>query len=229
MPKSIARGQQTRAANMHARRERIYDAARRIIAVRGFDALNLRELAMAAGVTVPTIYNLIGNKSALVAQLFDETIAPFENLQYITSDNDPVASPAEFLDRVVDVMRDNENYYRAEFLARESLTNKGDAVALAIQERIVQIAVEACEQAKTAGLTTGDIAPKQLGTMIADHFLLAYRDWAHGKTSLEVFRDRVIAGAYICLAADATKTYRQRIVEMLNTSPSRNLVIPLKK
>jgi len=225
---SIARGSATRTVNMAARRERILEAARSIIAIKGFDSLNLRELAVVAGVTVPTIYNLIGNKSALVEQLFDETITPFENLQYITNDSDPVASPEYFFDKVVATMRENENYYRAEFLAREHLAETGDAIALAIHERTVQIAVAACEQAKSVGLTTGTLSPKQLGSMIADHFRLAYHDWAHGNISLDIFRNRVMTGAYICLAADSTPTYRDTLLLKLNTLNVSNSVAPIK-
>ena len=228
MPKSVARGQATRTANMAARRERILEAARGIIAIEGFDSLNLRELAIAADVTVPTIYNLVGNKTALIEQLFDETITPFENLQYIASDSDPVASPAQFLEKVVATMRENENYYRAEFLARERLTDAGDAVALAIHERTVHIAVEACKQAKQVGLTVGKLSARQLGSMIADHFLLAYRDWAHGHVSLDIFQNRVTTGTYVCLAADATPIFRDKILAKLTSLDLPNTVIPFK-
>lgn len=228
MAESTARGAATRTANMAARRERILDTARSIIAVAGFDALNLRELAVAADVTVPTIYNLIGNKSALVEQLFDETISPFENLQYIPSDDDPVASPEYFLDTIVATMRENENYYRAEFLAREHLTEAGDAVALAIHERTIQIAVAACEQAKSAGLTAGALSPRQLGSTIADHFRLAYHDWAHGNISLDVFRNRVMTGTYMGLAADATPDYRDMLLSKLNSLDTTDNIFPIK-
>ena len=227
MPNPAARGSETRSANMAARRERILDTARRIIALDGFDSLNLRELALAADVTVPTIYNLIGNKAALVEALFDETITPFENLQYIAGDDDPVSSPADFLEKVVTAMRENENYYRAEFLARERLTETGDAVAVAIHERIVQIAIEACEQAKTVGLTAGRLSSRQLGLMIAEHFALAYRDWAHSKISLDAFQNRVSTGAYVCLAADATPNYRNKILKKLNELDLSKAVVSL--
>ena len=213
---------------MAARRERILEAARSIIAARGFDAFNLRELAAVADVTVPTIYNLIGNKSALVEQLFDETISPYENLQYIADNNDPVASPECFLDTVVATMGENENYYRAEFLAREHLAENGDDVALAIHRRIVQIAVEACEQAKSVGLTAGELSPKQLGSMIADHFRLAYHDWAHGSISLKIFRNRIVTGAYMCLTADAMPAYRAALLSKLNTLDTANSVSSFK-
>lgn len=228
MVKAIARGRATRTANMAARRERILDAARQIIAVGGFDALNLRELALMAGVTVPTIYNLVGNKSSLVQALFDETITPFENLQYIANDSDPVASPEYFFDKVVATLRENENYYRAEFLAREHLAETGDAMALAIHERTVQIAVEACEQAISVGLIAGKLSPQQLGSMIADHFRLAYHDWAHGNISLETFRHRVMTGTYMCLAADATSAYRDKLLSKLNTLDSFGGIVPVK-
>ena len=55
-----------RDTNMRKRRERILHAARTLIATDGFEALNVRALAAAAGVTVPTLYNLIGRKEAIV-------------------------------------------------------------------------------------------------------------------------------------------------------------------
>lgn len=51
---------------MAERRERILDAARAIIAERGYERLTMRDLARASRVTVPTIYNLIGSKEAVL-------------------------------------------------------------------------------------------------------------------------------------------------------------------
>ena len=44
------------------RRARILQAARRLIARRGVQRLNMRDLAQEARVSVPTVYNLIGGK-----------------------------------------------------------------------------------------------------------------------------------------------------------------------
>ena len=54
------------AEQMAERRDRILEAARALIAARGFDGLTMRELAQEAGVTVPTIYNLVGNKDEVL-------------------------------------------------------------------------------------------------------------------------------------------------------------------
>src|SRR4030095_10174598 len=52
------------------RRARIGKAARQLVAERGYDGLTMRELARAARVAVPTLYNLFGSKDAiLVAEL----------------------------------------------------------------------------------------------------------------------------------------------------------------
>ncbi len=55
------------------RRTRILAAARRLIARRGVERLTLRELAAASQVSVPTVYNLIGGKHALLEALMQQT------------------------------------------------------------------------------------------------------------------------------------------------------------
>ncbi|MGE4607774.1 MAG: helix-turn-helix domain-containing protein, partial [Myxococcota bacterium] len=48
------------------RRERILGSAREMIGARGYESLTMRDLARTARVTVPTIYNLIGGKEAVL-------------------------------------------------------------------------------------------------------------------------------------------------------------------
>jgi AcrR family transcriptional regulator len=52
------------------RRRQIQKAARKLVSERGYDGLTMRDLARAAKVSVPTLYNLFGSKDAiLVAEL----------------------------------------------------------------------------------------------------------------------------------------------------------------
>ena len=60
---------------MAERRQRILAAARAIVAKRGYEALTMRELAQASRVTVPTLYNLIGGKEAVLAAAVEEQTA----------------------------------------------------------------------------------------------------------------------------------------------------------
>ena len=59
-----------RTLQMKRRRDRILDAARELISDQGYEHLTMRTLAEASGVTVPTIYNLIGNKDAVLGAIF---------------------------------------------------------------------------------------------------------------------------------------------------------------
>jgi len=227
MPDNVARGSATRHANMALRRTRILDTARDIIAESGFDALSIRELARRAAVTVPTIYNLIGNKSAVVEHLFDESISPFEHLQYISDADDPVAAPERFYEALIASLRESENYHRAEFLAREHLREAGDAVAISIHARVVRIAIDACAQARNAGLLRGSLGARQLGEQIDHQVRLAFQDWAHGLIDLEELQRRLLVGTYLCLAADATDAYHPMFVEKLRAHDIAADVVPL--
>jgi AcrR family transcriptional regulator len=62
---------------MAERRRRILAAARAIVAARGYEALTMRELASASRVTVPTLYNLVGGKEAVLAAAVEEQTARF--------------------------------------------------------------------------------------------------------------------------------------------------------
>jgi AcrR family transcriptional regulator len=60
---------------MAENRERILAAARRLIARRGVAGMTLRDLASEAGVSVPTVYNLIGGTAQLLEALLAETLS----------------------------------------------------------------------------------------------------------------------------------------------------------
>jgi len=54
------------------RRARIVAAASGLIAKGGMEALTMSRVAEGAGVTVPTVYNLVGNREAVVTAVMDE-------------------------------------------------------------------------------------------------------------------------------------------------------------
>ncbi len=65
------------ARQMNERRERILSAAREIISTRGFERLTMRNLAQASGVTVPTVYNLIGSRKQVLFAVVEEQMRHF--------------------------------------------------------------------------------------------------------------------------------------------------------
>jgi AcrR family transcriptional regulator len=91
---------------MNHRRDRILEAARKVISEQGYEHLTMRALAQASGVTVPTIYNRIGNKDAvLAATIRDGTMRFFGDVQ-------PGASPIAILEKNVTELLHQAAYYR---------------------------------------------------------------------------------------------------------------------
>lgn len=217
MTQAHAKGSDTRKANMELRRLKILETARKIIAEQGFNTLNLRDLAESAGVTVPTIYNLIGNKAELVQCLFEESMTPFEPSRYVLDKSDPVAAAEKFFETVFEYLGANENYHRAEFIARWDLELAGDPGAHEVLSRIVGGAITAIKESTRAGLLRGQVPPQKLGRQMYRVLRLAYIEWARGEIGFDDFRQEVLSGTYLCLAADAHPKFHRALIHKYNT------------
>jgi len=61
---------------MAAGHRRILEAARPLFCESGFAAVSIEQIALAAGVAVPTIYAAFGSKRGVLLALIDERVAP---------------------------------------------------------------------------------------------------------------------------------------------------------
>ena len=98
---------------IEGRRRRIFDAARAIIAQQGLESLTTRGLAQAAGLTVPTLYNLVGGKDEILPQLVTRNVEEiWERLAF-----DRRATPLDMADAIIDeaygVVRAERAFHRA--------------------------------------------------------------------------------------------------------------------
>jgi len=207
-----------REFNMAKRRHTILREARRLIAQGGIDAVNLRKLARAAEVTVPTIYNLVGNKEALVVALFSDALQEIE--QRVGRHRD--AAPLEMAESVVTestgVFAEDEEYYRAAFIAVEHLDQSGAHHATVAElyqwgERMITDGLEACAN---AGLLCGRISAALLGGQIMRSYRTNCRAWAFGQTDIDEFRAAALADVYMSLAADAVETFHATLIKKID-------------
>ncbi|MCG8587793.1 MAG: TetR/AcrR family transcriptional regulator [Proteobacteria bacterium] len=72
---AAAHYQQRLAREVAQRKERILCAARQLIARHGVSGVTMRDLADAANVSVPTLYNLFGNKETLLSAAIEDVVA----------------------------------------------------------------------------------------------------------------------------------------------------------
>jgi AcrR family transcriptional regulator len=203
---------------MAKRRQRILHEARRLITGGGIDAVNLRALARAAEVTVPTIYNLVGNKEALVVALFADALEEIE--QRIGSHRD--AAPLDMAESVATestgVFAEDEQYYRAAFIAVEHLDQTLQhhaAVAALYQwaERIITAGFEACAK---AGLLRGRIPATLLSEQVLRSYRTSCRAWAFGQVEIDEFRAAALTDVYTSLAADAVETFHASLIKKIS-------------
>ncbi len=206
-----------RSQNKRKRRERILARARELLAQQGFDALNLRDLAGSAGISVPTIYNLIGCKEQLLKELTLGTFADYED-RLRRKPPVPVAKlPAQMLDTLMEMIAGDENYFRASFLANERIEDGRELHGDPGYRRVPlhRLGRKLLDEAQGQGLLRGDIPADSLVEQALACHERAAHDWAHRVISLDEFRADSLRGFYIALAADAVDAFRRELVDRL--------------
>ena len=206
-----------RTLNMEKRRERILEEARKMLANGGFDALNLRDLAEVSGITVPTIYNLIGNKAEVLKALVMGYFADYETALEKQLPCPTEQLPALMMSTFVDMIAIDEGYHRAAALAGERMESESDEHSDYGFKRapLRKFAGRLCRDATEDGLLRGDIDSELLVEQMIGSHQIAFRDWAHHAISLEQLVQQSLAGFYIALAADAVDDFRDSLAARL--------------
>lgn len=207
----------TRSINMQKRRERILAEARAVLSSKGFEALNLRDLAELSKVTVPTIYNLIGNKEEVLNALMLGTFDDFE-VELVKQLPCPEAELPELMaDTLLGMIKGDQAFYRAAALANEraETTHKVAGGYGITRITIKRIFSDLCRTLLEEGLLKGDIAQITLAEQMTNNHHVIMRDWAHRIISLDEFRAQSLTGFYVTLAADAVATFQGELVSRL--------------
>ena len=204
-----------RTKNKAKRRDTILREARTLIASEGFEALKIRDLAARAGLTVPTIYNLIGGKREILAVMIEQLVEQLRIIQDRAGTEDVEAAFAKQINDLADHFATDEAFFRAAFIAGDRSGLFEQSSDQGIFARFVRQPIDACARAVEAGLLRGDIAPEILGPQIYGAYRLARQDWANGYFNLDGFRKQALTGVFLCLAADAKPAFRTRLTAQI--------------
>ena len=194
-----------RALEMSRRRERILEAARELIARDGYENLTMRSLAQASGVTVPTIYNLIGNKEAVLgATIHEGTIRFWEGVQ-VGED------PLPILDRIITELLNQPAYYRP---VLRILLNGGASSEMAELDGLFLKHV----QDTVAGMSErGELEPwvdsAILGERLLSNLYGSTSEWVTGRLSDEALPVAASYDANLTLASVTTGERRKTFLE----------------
>jgi AcrR family transcriptional regulator len=210
-----ARGAKTRTANMNRRRETILACAGEIIAAEGVDALTLGRLAEAAQVTVPTIHNLIGTKAQIFELLVDQLVQRVDGVLAVQEDHEPIRTVELFIDNLMELYADNESMYKAAFVAGEWARLFDQGLPSGIYARSLQLAESVCTRARQDGHLAGRVSLRVMSEQLFGCQRLARQDWVNGYIDLETYRNRLLQGMLLVLAADAVPEFHERLIQRL--------------
>ena len=202
------------------RRERILESAREMIGKRGYESLTMRDLAHAARVTVPTIYNLIGGKEVVLFAAIEEQTARFVS----AFASDANASAASRVLTVVDsctreILR-MPRYYRSllGILLQSEMAHQ-------IRDHVDRVLIGEFETALAQMRDAGELAewadPFTLARSLTVQLEFTSMGWAGGEVESERLEDAAVYGVGLMLLGAATGASRRELVARVQRAQSR--------
>ncbi len=204
-----------REVNLEARRQRILDAARTLIAG-GMQTLSMRKLASEAGLSVTTLYNLYGSRDEILFALIEDgidRIVPILDAEAPL--DDPLARCRAVVTVSVEYFAENEAIYRPMVVASYEGLSRGPATHRRLADRAAAMQREGIQQAIAQGLLDGTLDPARLGEQIYHGYELACVQWAFGLLDAAGFRARALYGMYLVLLAVANERVRPQLLAEL--------------
>ena len=169
------------AQAMQKRREDIIAAAQKLLAQEDLSAFSVRKLAASAGVSVATIYNLIGNRQAVLFAIVNDLT---EQMKF----NQTYANEISMLDRVegqvkglLKFTKSQEQLLRSAILAFDELSREADWSSST--SRIIKLGessfVDTFRKGLDSGEMRGDVPAGFLSALMYRVYLDATINWAY--------------------------------------------------
>jgi AcrR family transcriptional regulator len=205
--------------NKAERRNRILTAARRLIARRGVQKLNMRDLADEARVSVPTVYNLIGGKPALLSLLLEKMIEGVASVQI------NLPNTTSFVDRAAAMCEASQNAllempdYARELVLGFVTSDESNAVRHTMDERSVQLMANLLELGQQQGELVEWVDPRMVAGSMYMAFVAAMIRWAKRELDDDGLRLWIAAGTGLALLGVTRGRARTQLEEALRALP----------
>ena len=159
-------------------RARICAAAESIIRSEGMDNLTMRRLAVVAGVSLRTPYNLFGSKTDVLIALLDEAVFKFTQLGSAHADGAAIARMLRALGQIETFFDSDETYYRGIYAA--IMTSDHPEVRSTSVDRAIASARVLMAQAISNSELRADTDAQSLGRHLAITLLAVLGMWGSG-------------------------------------------------
>jgi AcrR family transcriptional regulator len=197
------------------RKERILQAAKRLLAEGGIEALSARKLAAEAEVSVRTLYALVGSKAqvleAVMQQNHDRVLADMLDFD----EQHPIDRMFAFVDSTYRIIAEDVAAQKALMRVLMTLYYEGRLSPhpwwlLSTEKSWMDGAVV---DATRRRVLLDDFAPGLIGDLLMKIYLANLRDFLFDKCSLTSFRERTEFDFCCVLAGAATPRHRRAFVE----------------
>jgi AcrR family transcriptional regulator len=185
------------------RKARILEAARRLIAECGYEAVTMRELAEQSLVSVPTLYNFFGSKTEL---LFAAVESYFTNLiSGIPGPEVESIDPGEGLSRIISLAETlgretprHAAYARSLMVFLSSDSDTGGLHDLVTGGLTIQLEEALVEMQRKRQLVAW-ADPRAVGECVASQITMTTFDWARHQLSDDALPDAMLYGVGVTL------------------------------
>ena len=215
-----------RTANKEKRREQILEGARALLLEGGYDAFTTRKLAERSGVSVPTIYNLVGGKEEVLFALVASTEREFWDTVEFPKKDDDLDAVEAFFNQCVDVSVDKPAEMASFVVVADRIPSAYAFLGYEHPEHAgvgaqsVAFTTKAARVFLDAGFLLGRISTATMGEHLFSVYRDPHRDWAHGVITAEEFRRRFVRSAMLVMCADANDITRQQLFRRIEALDS---------
>ncbi|HEV7557874.1 MAG TPA: TetR/AcrR family transcriptional regulator [Kofleriaceae bacterium] len=176
------------------RRQKIQRAARRLVAERGYDGLTMRDLAEAARVSVPTLYNLFGSKDAILIAELQNIAGELARTLPMTGDSFMQRGMVAF-EAGMRSVEESPEFFRA--VTRMFMTSPDSSdMRRRSEDAFIAIMAANLVAAKQAGQLADWAEPAVVARHMFGQYMATFLSWSIGELDLPTFR--VAAESGIC-------------------------------
>lgn len=203
---------------MQERRARIMSAARSLILRGSRSDMTVRTLASLAGVTMPTIYRLVGKKDDIFAAVFAESQAMVFDRIAEHAVGQPLALAEAVPLGAISMLHEDEEYFRAGYLAMEYLDEGRGGIEDFSEvyrrgHHVVTAGFQACID---AGLLAGRLPADILGKITMQAYRFTWRQWTFRHINQQQMMEDSLTQLYVALMSDATEPFKSQVFEKLD-------------
>ena len=210
LPEEMSRRESAKAD----RRDRILKAAHGLLRQLPMEAVTVKAIAVRAGLSAATVFNLFGSKGAILAGVFDRDLRAFEARVAAAPSADALERLFASVTIAADFYRRDPAFYRQTMVARGGPPQRGE-FEIVVREPRLRYWRGLVQTAIAEGLLAADADAGRISVLLGQIANGALIDWTQDAIDVDRLEAELAFGFAACLSAFATPPAAARLRERL--------------